>query len=87
MVFVLFSMTTVFVYDTSCAQPVATISNLHLATITDATWSPDGYTLLVPALNVSAGIAIASLTNFVAEPYPSHVYGKYWYMVSMVSIW
>eukprot|EP00668_Euglena_longa_P029557 GGOE01036910.1.p1 GENE.GGOE01036910.1~~GGOE01036910.1.p1 ORF type:complete len:497 (-),score=110.71 GGOE01036910.1:120-1610(-) len=47
MVFALFTLTNLFVYDTSCAEPVALVTNLHLATITDVTWAPDGNTLLV----------------------------------------
>ena len=47
MVFALFTVSTLFIYDTSCAEPLAVVSNLHLATITDACWAPDGYTLMV----------------------------------------
>ena len=38
---------TVTVYDTSSDTPVAFVGGLHYAAITDAAWSPDGYTLAV----------------------------------------
>jgi chromatin assembly factor 1 subunit B len=38
---------TVTVYDSSSDAPVAFVGGLHYAAITDAAWSPDGYTLAV----------------------------------------
>ena len=38
---------TVAVYDSSSDAPVAFVGGLHYAAITDAAWSPDGYTLAV----------------------------------------
>jgi chromatin assembly factor 1 subunit B len=38
---------TVAVYDSGSDAPVAFVGGLHYAAITDAAWSPDGYTLVV----------------------------------------
>jgi chromatin assembly factor 1 subunit B len=38
---------TVAVYDSGSDAPVAFVGGLHYAAITDAAWSPDGYTLAV----------------------------------------
>ena len=38
---------TVAVYDTGADAPVAFVSGLHYATITDAAWSPCGLKLVV----------------------------------------
>ncbi|RYC64777.1 hypothetical protein CHU98_g1418 [Xylaria longipes] len=37
----------VFLYDTQQTTPICVVSNLHLATFTDLTWSSDGSTLLI----------------------------------------
>lgn len=47
MVFALFTLSNLFIYDTGCAEPVAMVTNLHLATITDVVWTPDGCGLMV----------------------------------------
>lgn len=41
------TISTIFVYDTQHPHPLARISGCHLATINDATWSPDGNMLVV----------------------------------------
>jgi hypothetical protein len=47
MVFAVVTISTIFVYDTQHPHPLARISGCHLATINDATWSPDGNMLVV----------------------------------------
>ncbi|KAI0505819.1 WD40 repeat-like protein [Xylaria bambusicola] len=37
----------VLIYDTQQTTPICVVSNLHLATFTDLTWSSDGSTLLI----------------------------------------
>jgi hypothetical protein len=40
-------MDSVLVYDTHHEQPLAVIKGLHLCTLNDAAWSPDGHALFV----------------------------------------
>lgn len=47
MVFALYTLNTLLIYDTSCSEPIGMISNLHLCSLTDVTWSPDGEFLMV----------------------------------------
>ena len=41
------TINSVFVYDTQHIHPIVRISGCHLATINDASWSPDGNTLVM----------------------------------------
>eukprot|EP00897_Mesotaenium_endlicherianum_P005631 jgi/Mesen1/5096/ME000252S04207 len=43
----LLNVSSVFVYDTRQAQPLAVLAGLHYAPITDLAWSPDGHTLAI----------------------------------------
>jgi len=47
MVFALFTISNLLIYDTSCAEPIALVTHLHLSTIADVVWAPDGYSLMV----------------------------------------
>ena len=47
MVFAVVTASSVFVYDTQHAHPVAKVSGIHYATINDAAWTADGGSLVV----------------------------------------
>ena len=47
MVYAVATQDSVLLYDTQQTTPICIVSNLHLATFTDISWSPDGMTLLV----------------------------------------
>ncbi|KAI2626418.1 WD40 repeat-like protein [Xylaria nigripes] len=47
MVYAVATQDSVLVYDTQQTTPICIVSNLHLATFTDLTWSGDGLTLLI----------------------------------------
>ncbi|KAI9296186.1 WD40 repeat-like protein [Neoconidiobolus thromboides FSU 785] len=46
-VFAVATQNSIFIYDTQHLNPIAYVSNLHFATLTDLSWSPDGNTLLI----------------------------------------
>ncbi|KAI0392246.1 WD40 repeat-like protein [Xylariaceae sp. FL0594] len=47
MVYAVATQDAVLLYDTQQTTPICIVSNLHLATFTDLTWSTDGTTLLI----------------------------------------
>lgn len=47
MIFALFSLTSIFLYDTESEYPIAFISNLHYSSLSDLTWFPDGRGIVV----------------------------------------
>ncbi|KAI0198397.1 WD40 repeat-like protein [Astrocystis sublimbata] len=47
MVYAVATQDAVLLYDTQQMTPICVVSNLHLATFTDLTWSSDGSTLLI----------------------------------------
>ncbi|KAI1811844.1 WD40 repeat-like protein [Poronia punctata] len=47
MVYAVATQDAVLLYDTQQTTPICIVSNLHLATFTDLTWSSDGSTLLI----------------------------------------
>ncbi|KAJ8120277.1 hypothetical protein ONZ43_g2972 [Nemania bipapillata] len=47
MVYAVATQDAVLLYDTQQTTPICVVSNLHLATFTDLTWSNDGSTLLI----------------------------------------
>ncbi|KAI1209694.1 WD40 repeat-like protein [Annulohypoxylon truncatum] len=47
MVYAVATQDSVLLYDTQQVTPICVVSNLHLATFTDLTWSSDGATLLI----------------------------------------
>ncbi|KAI1375362.1 WD40 repeat-like protein [Hypoxylon crocopeplum] len=47
MVYAVATQDSVLLYDTQQTTPICVVSNLHLATFTDLTWSSDGLTLLI----------------------------------------
>ncbi|KAI1414943.1 WD40 repeat-like protein [Hypoxylon sp. FL1857] len=47
MVYAVATQDSVLLYDTQQTTPICIVSNLHLATFTDLTWSSDGLTLLI----------------------------------------
>ncbi|KAI0018565.1 WD40 repeat-like protein [Xylariomycetidae sp. FL0641] len=47
MVYAVATQDSVLLYDTQQTTPICIVSNLHLATFTDLTWSSDGSTLLI----------------------------------------
>lgn len=47
MVYAVATQDSVLLYDTQQTSPICVVSNLHLATFTDLTWSSDGLTLLI----------------------------------------
>ncbi|KAJ8129452.1 hypothetical protein O1611_g4179 [Lasiodiplodia mahajangana] len=47
MVYAVATQDAVLLYDTQQTTPICVVSNLHLATFTDLTWSSDGSTLLI----------------------------------------
>ncbi|KAL7620646.1 Chromatin assembly factor 1 subunit [Parahypoxylon ruwenzoriense] len=47
MVYAVATQDSVLLYDTQQTTPICVVSNLHLATFTDLTWSSDGSTLLI----------------------------------------
>ncbi|KAI1821822.1 WD40 repeat-like protein [Xylaria intraflava] len=47
MVYAVATQDSVLLYDTQQTTPICIVSNLHLATFTDLTWSGDGSTLLI----------------------------------------
>lgn len=47
MVYAVATQESVLLYDTQQLTPICIVSNLHLATFTDLTWSSDGLTLLI----------------------------------------
>ncbi|KAI0473843.1 WD40 repeat-like protein [Xylariaceae sp. FL0804] len=47
MVYAVATQDSVLLYDTQQTTPICVVSNLHLATFTDLTWSNDGLTLLI----------------------------------------
>ncbi|KAI1076132.1 WD40 repeat-like protein [Whalleya microplaca] len=47
MVYAVATQDSVLLYDTQQTTPLCIVSNLHLATFTDLTWSSDGLTLLI----------------------------------------
>ncbi|KAI5859653.1 WD40 repeat-like protein [Durotheca rogersii] len=47
MVYAVATQDSVLLYDTQQTTPLCVVSNLHLATFTDLTWSSDGLTLLI----------------------------------------
>ncbi len=47
MVFAVVCMSSVLVYDTQHAHPIAKVGGIHYATINDAAWSKDGSMLIV----------------------------------------
>ncbi|KAI1194556.1 WD40 repeat-like protein [Nemania serpens] len=47
MVYAVATQDAVLLYDTQQTTPICVVSNLHLATFTDLTWSTDGATLLI----------------------------------------
>uniref|UniRef100_A0A060T4T3 ARAD1B02090p n=1 Tax=Blastobotrys adeninivorans TaxID=409370 RepID=A0A060T4T3_BLAAD len=48
----------VIVYDTQQTSPICVVSNLHYATFTDLTWSPDGNTLLMTSTDGFASVIV-----------------------------
>ncbi|KAF7731912.1 hypothetical protein EC973_007743 [Apophysomyces ossiformis] len=46
LVYVIATQDAIYVYDTQQARPLCVISGMHYASITDATWSPDGTILM-----------------------------------------
>ncbi len=46
-VYAVFTLDTVMVFDTTCTTPFCHIRDLHYGSLTDACWSPDGSTLFV----------------------------------------
>lgn len=49
LVWAAYTMDSVFIFDSQQAHPIASIKDLHYGSMTDATWSSDGYTLMVSA--------------------------------------
>lgn len=49
MVYAVFTMDTLYVFDTHQVAPIAVLRDLHYGSLTDASWSADGHTLLVAA--------------------------------------
>ncbi len=50
MVFAVASLDSVMVHDTHSMAPLALVGGLHMAAITDLSWSPDGNTLAVSSM-------------------------------------
>ncbi|PJF19314.1 hypothetical protein PSACC_00759 [Paramicrosporidium saccamoebae] len=62
MVYAVFTMDMVAIFDTRQSIPIATCRDLHYGSLTDASWSADGYTLLVASTD-----GFCSLVSFSRE--------------------
>eukprot|EP00906_Rhabdomonas_costata_P020557 RCo029942 len=47
MVVAVYTSSVVLFYDTASAEPLAVITNLHLSTITDVAWAPNGLSVMI----------------------------------------
>lgn len=61
MVYAVFTMDTLYVFDTVQLAPIAVIRDLHYGSLTDVAWSADGHTLLVTATD-----GFCSIVTFAA---------------------
>ncbi|KAF2751787.1 WD40 repeat-like protein [Sporormia fimetaria CBS 119925] len=80
MVYAVATQDAVHIYDTQQTKPLCIVSNLHLATFTDITWSSDGLTLIISssdgfcsALAFSPGELGEKYTGPTAPPQSHHV--------------
>lgn len=55
-VFAICSQDSVTVYDTSESEPIVHVSGIHCTSITDASWHPDGHTLVVTSTDGFASV-------------------------------
>lgn len=61
-VYAVFTMDTVAVFDTRQKMPIATCKDLHYGSLTDASWAPDGYSLIVTSTD-----GFCSVISFTME--------------------
>lgn len=62
MVYAAFTMDTLSIFDTRQPRPLATFRDLHYGSLTDVTWSPDGYSLILTSTD-----GFCSLISFTIE--------------------
>ncbi|WFD42230.1 Chromatin assembly factor 1 subunit [Malassezia psittaci] len=68
MVYAVATQESVWVYDTQQSTPICCLSNLHYASFTDLTWSPDGQVLMMSSTDGYCSIAIFDY-NELGQPY------------------
>ena len=72
MVYAVATQESVWIYDTQQAGPLCCFSNLHYASFTDLTWSPDGQSLMMSSSDGYCSLAVFDYHE-LGRPY---LYGK-----------
>ncbi|PWN47142.1 WD40 repeat-like protein [Violaceomyces palustris] len=58
MVYAVATQDSVWIYDTQQSGPICCFSNMHYASFTDLTWSPDGQTLMMSSTDGYCSVAV-----------------------------
>ncbi|SNX83471.1 related to CAC2 - component of the chromatin assembly complex [Melanopsichium pennsylvanicum] len=69
MVYAVATQDSVWIYDTQQTGPICCFSNMHYASFTDLTWSPDGQTLMMSSTDGYCSVVVFDYAE-LGIPYP-----------------